>query len=188
MPTDHRDLVLRARDGDRTAFAALVDRSIDRWYAVARLIVRDDHRAEDAVQDALLRAWLGIRALREPDRFDAWAHRLVVHACYTAARRERSRRLIEIQVMALDGPASADSESSLATRDQLERGFRRLSPEQRAVLAVHYYLDLPDAQAAEVLDVPIGTMKSRLNRATAALRAALAADDRAPALAEGRTA
>lgn len=187
MSTD-RDQVLRARDGDHAAFAALVDASIDRWYGAARLIVRDDQRAEDAVQDALVRAWLGIRGLREPDRFDAWIHRLVVHACYGVAKRERNRRLVEIQVPPLDGPSSTDSQQALAVRDQLERGFRRLSAEQRAVLVVHYYLDLPDAQAALVLDIPIGTMKSRLNRATAALRAALAADDRAPVLAEGRTA
>jgi RNA polymerase sigma-70 factor, ECF subfamily len=175
-----RDLVLRARAGDHEAFTALIGGAIDRLYAVARLIVRDDDRARDAVQDALLRAWTGLPGLRDPDRFDAWLHRLLVHACYRAARQERSRRIVEIHVDA-DG-ASRDAQGSLALRDQLERGFLRLSPDQRAVLVLHYYLDLTDAAAAEALSIPVGTLKSRLNRATQALRAALQANERAAEL------
>jgi|SRR5450759_1905730 len=175
-----RDLVLRARAGDHEAFTALIGGAIDRLYAVARLIVRDDDRARDAVQDALLRAWTGLPGLRDPDRFDAWLHRLLVYACYRAARQERSRRIVEIHVDA-DG-ASRDAQGSLALRDQLERGFLRLSPDQRAVLVLHYYLDLTDAAAAEALSIPVGTLKSRLNRATQALRAALQANERATEL------
>lgn len=181
------DLVVRAQDGDHNAFTELVAAQINGLYATARLILRSDYQAEDAVQEALVRAWLGVRGLREPDRFEAWLRRLLVHACYRAAKRERVRQIVEIHTIPLSGSATPDSQRSLAIRDQLEHGFRRLPPDQRAVLVVHYYLDLPDAEAADVLGIPIGTMKSRLNRATSALRAALEADDRKPALAEGRT-
>ena len=88
---------------------------------------------------------------------------------------------MEVDVAALDIAAQEDTQSSTVLRDQLERGFRRLTPEQRAVLVVHHYLGLPEGEAAIVLDIPVGTFKSRLSRATAAVRAALDADDRVPA-------
>jgi RNA polymerase sigma-70 factor, ECF subfamily len=183
-----RDLVVRAQHGDHEAFTALVAASLDRLYAAARLILRSQDRAEDAVQDTLVRAWVGLRGLRDPERFDAWLHRLLVNACYRVSRRERGRSLVEIHVLPGAGPVVRDSQRGLAVRDQLERGFRRLPPDQRAVLVLHYYLELRDAEAAAALDIPVGTMKSRLNRATAALRAALDADDREPMPAEGRIA
>src|SRR4029079_2412844 len=83
------DLAARAREGDHDAFAALVDGSIGRLYAVACLILRDRDRAHDAVQEALLAAWRDIRGLRDPERVDAWFRRLVVRACYRQARREQ---------------------------------------------------------------------------------------------------
>lgn len=175
------DLVRRAQAGDHEAFTALAAVAIARLHRTARLILRDDDRASDAVQDALTSAWLDIRALRDPERFDAWLHRLLVRACYREAGRSRRRWAVEAQITALDVPAASDSAGDLAIRDQLERGFRRLSPDQRAVLVVHHYLGLRDAEAAEALGIPTGTVKSRLNRATAALRAALEADDRAGA-------
>jgi RNA polymerase sigma-70 factor (ECF subfamily) len=175
-----RNLIDRARRGDHDAFTLLVAGTINGLFATARLILRSDDRAEDAVQDALLRAWLGLPGLHDPDRFEAWVRRLLVHACYRAARHERARQLVEIRPLVLEGPAIPDGTRLLVNRDLLERGFRRLAPEQRAVLVVHYYLDLSDAEAAEVLGIPIGTMKSRLNRATSALRAALDADEREP--------
>lgn len=173
-----RDLVIRARAGDHEAFNALIVDSIDRLYRIARLILRDEDRAEDVVQDALVRAWTGLRGLRDPDRFDAWLHRLLVHACYRAARQEHSRRIVEIHVANVDRPAGVDPQARLAVHDQLERGFRHLSPDERAVLVLHYYLDLTDAAAAETLSIPVGTLKSRLNRAAQALRAAMQADER----------
>jgi RNA polymerase sigma-70 factor (ECF subfamily) len=176
-----RELVIRAKGGDRDAFELLVVDRFDRLQRTARLILRSDELAADAVQDALIGAWLHIRAIRDPDRFDAWLHRLVVNACYSEARRQRRRRVTEIQVEPLERHGTADAQGSTAANDQLERGFRRLTPEQRAVLVVHHYLGLSDAEAAIVLDVPVGTMKSRLSRATAALRAVLEADDRTPA-------
>jgi RNA polymerase sigma-70 factor (ECF subfamily) len=178
-----RDLVLRARDGDHDAFTALAAEAFDRLHRTARLILRSDDLAADAVQETLMAAWLHIRAVRDPDRFDAWLHRLLVHACYREARRVTRRRVVEIHVPAPDTRDDGDAQDQTAMRDQLERGFRRLTPEQRAVLVAHHYLGLPDAEAAVVLDLAVGTFKSRLNRASAALRAALEADERTPAVA-----
>lgn len=176
-----RDLVVRAQAGDHDAFTTLIAGSLRDWYGIARLILRRDDLAEDAVQDALVKAWVAIRGLRDPNRFDAWIRRLLIHACYRAARLQGGRRRVEVRELPVDAVRTPDTQRSLANRDLLERGFRRLSPDQRAVLVAHYYLDLSDASAAEALDIPLGTLKSRLNRATAALRTALEADDRAGA-------
>lgn len=177
-----KDLVLRARSGDSEAFTELADAAFDGLFRIARLILRDDDLAADAVQTALVNAWLHIRAVREPDRFESWLRRLVVHACYREARRLRRRRSVEVRFVALEPPGVDDVQAPLAIRDQLDRGFRRLSPQQRAVLVAHHYLGLPDGEAASILDIPVGTYKSRLNRASAALRAAIEADARTPGL------
>jgi RNA polymerase sigma-70 factor (ECF subfamily) len=172
------DLVRQAQRGDLDAFSELTADRTGRLYAAARLILRDDERAADAVQDALLQAWLDIRGLRDPERFDAWLHRLLVRACYRAAKRHRTRDIVEIQVATQADTVSPDAQRALLVRDQLERGFRRLTPEQRAVIVLRHYLGLSLAESAEVLGIPLGTMQSRLHRATQAMRAALEADDR----------
>lgn len=174
----HEDLVVRAQQGDIDAFSALTAGRTQRLYSAARLILRDDERAADAVQDALLRAWIDIRGLRDPEKFDAWLHRLLVRACYRAADRHRSREVVELQFASTATTVTADAQHAIATRDQLDRGFRRLKPEQRAAIAVHHYLGLSLVESAEVLGIPLGTMQSRLSRATQALRAALEADER----------
>jgi len=177
-----RDLVVRARAGDRDAFSQLATASVGRLNAVARLIVRDEGRAEDAVQDALVDAWLDLRGLRDPDRFDAWLNRLLVHACRDVARRASRRVRLEIPLEPTHEPVSPDVQHSNAISDEIERGFRRLTIEQRSVIVLVYYLDLPLTEAAATLGVPLGTMKSRLNRSLSALRAALEADARIPSL------
>jgi RNA polymerase sigma-70 factor (ECF subfamily) len=173
-----RDLVVRAQSGDTDAFSALTVGRTHRLYAAARLILRDDEQAEDAVQDALLQAWLDLRGLRDPDRFDAWLHRLLVRACYRAAKRRRDREIVEIKFASTVHPSTADSQRAAAVRDQLERGFVRLSADQRAVLVLHHYLGLSLVESADALGIPLGTIQSRLNRATQAMRAALEADER----------
>jgi RNA polymerase sigma factor (sigma-70 family) len=174
-----RDLVIRAGRGDHDAFAQLATDAYARLHRTAQLILRREDLASDAVQEALMGAWVHIRAVRDPDRFDAWLNRLVVRACYTELRRAKRRPIqVGVGVDAVDGPRIDDSTSALADRDELERGFRLLSVEHRAALAVHHYLGLRDGEAATVLDIPIGTYKSRLHRAHAALRAALEADAR----------
>ncbi len=170
------ELVGRAKRGEGAAFEALVARSYDRLYAIAVRILREDALAEDAVQDALIHAWREIRGLREPERFDAWITRLVVNACRDQVRRDR-RRPMEIAVQPIDAePARSDAIADLADRDQLERGFRRLTVEQRAVLVLHHYQGLRAAEIARILGVPEGTVASRIHYATRAMRAALEAD------------
>jgi RNA polymerase sigma factor (sigma-70 family) len=173
-----RDLVIRAQGGDHEAFAALVAGSIDRLFNVARLIVRSNDLAEDAVEAALLGGWTTIRGLRDPDHFDAWIQQLLVRACYRSARQGRGRRAMDISSVSVAGARGRDPEQSVARRDQLERGFGRLSPDQRTVLVVHYFLELRDHEAAQVLGIRRGTLESGLNRATGALRAALDAEER----------
>ena len=180
-----RDLVERAMAGDHEAFSELVRLSIGRLYAVARLILRDQERAEDATQEALVLAWRDMAALRDPDRFDAWLRRLLVRACYREASSARKRQVLEASVMPLDDLVT-DTSFALADRDQLDRGFRHLDTAQRAILVLHYYLGLPLTEAADVLGVPVGTAKSRLHRATQAMRATLDADARSSRLSEGR--
>jgi RNA polymerase sigma-70 factor, ECF subfamily len=177
------DLVIRAQGGDVDAFSALTSGRMSQLYVIARLILRDDDQAADAVQDALFRAWLDLRALRDPAKFDAWLHRLLVRACYRAAGRRRSREVVEIKVRQPVEIATPDTQHLVALRDQLERGFERLSPEQRAVIVLHHYLGLSTNECADVLGIPAGTARSRLDRARAALRAALEADERSPSLA-----
>jgi len=178
-----RDLILRAREGDHDAYTALAAEAFDRLHRTARLILRNEDLAADAVQEALVAAWLHIRAVRDPDRFDVWLHRLVVRACYREARQNRRRQtVLEIRLAPLTTPDAPDLAGPAADRDQLERGFRHLSPEHRAVLVVHFYLGMTEREAAAILDIPTGTVKSRLSRAMQALRAALEAAERAPVL------
>ena len=174
-----RELVLRAQEGDHDAFARLVAGSIGRLTATARLILRDPSNADDAVQDALVDAWRDLRGLRDPDRFGPWLNRILVRHCLDARRSRGRLGRFELDVATLE-PSVEDAQRSVSVGDQLERGLRRLTPEQRTVLVLAYYLDLPLADAASALGIPVGTMKSRLNRAVAALRAAIDADDRSP--------
>ncbi|MEP7039943.1 MAG: RNA polymerase sigma factor [Chloroflexota bacterium] len=180
------DLVLQASAGDHDAFSQLAAAAIPGLYRIAYLVLRQPELAHDAVQDALIGAWRDIRALRDPARFDAWLHKLTVRACYRAAREERGRKSAEVPLLpAYDLPSTDEDQRLLAARDQLERGFRHLAPQERAVLVLHYYLDLPNAEAAAIMGIPVGTMKSRLNRATRAMRAALDAHDRTSAVSTG---
>ena len=177
-------LVDRARRGDRDAFAALATRVIDTCYGLAYSILRDAELARDAVQTALLGAWRDLPDLREVDKFDAWLHRLVVHACYAESRRER-RWTQQVRAFPTEHPTIPDTAVSIADRDELERAFRRLPPEQRAVVALHYYVGLPLSEVAATLDIPAGTARSRLHHATRQLRAAVEADARPATLSEG---
>lgn len=174
------ELVVRARGGDRDAFSELVARSIGRLTAVARMIMRDEYAAQDAVQDVFIEAWRSLPGLRDPDRFEAWIRRLLVRACFHNIRRSKRIDAVEIRLTPTDEPAIAGVERQLVIHDQLERGLGRLSPDLRAAVVLVYYLDLPYMDAAQAMGIPLGTMKSRLNRATQALRAEVEADERVP--------
>ena len=171
------DLVMRAQRGDEEAFASLAVAASGRLHALAHRILRETDLAEDATQQALLTIWRNLPQLRDPARFDAWSYRLLVRACYAEGRRTR-KWAPNLRLLPADGPQSADALSSVVDRDQLERGFRRLSIDHRAVVVLHHYLDMPLEAVAETLGVPLGTVRSRLLHAMRGLRAALDADAR----------
>jgi RNA polymerase sigma-70 factor (ECF subfamily) len=170
-------LVGRAKQGDHDAFAELARASGDRLFRLASLILGDSELAQDALQEALILAWRDIRALREPDAWDAWINRLTVRACHRLARRERRRTRVELTVA--DDPSFAvEQRPAILDQDEVERGFRALGTDQRVVLVLHFYLGMPLHEAAEILGVPLGTVKSRLHRGLLAMRIAL--DERRP--------
>jgi RNA polymerase sigma factor (sigma-70 family) len=177
---DQRGYVERARRGDHDAFAVLVDEHLARLDAAARLILRDSELARDAVQEGLIRAWRDLAGLRDPDRFDAWLRRVVVHACLDMIRR-RKRQLIEVELSGNFSPAETDVSGRLAERDQVERALKRLDPGHRAVVALHYLLGMPLPEVAAVLRIPVGTAKSRLHYAIESMRANALAEANAPA-------
>jgi RNA polymerase sigma-70 factor (ECF subfamily) len=173
------DLVRSAMQGDERAFTEIVNAVADRFLGVAHRILRDASLAEDAVQQALLGAWRDLPSLRDPARFDGWAYRLLIHACYMEARR-RKRWHPTTMVRSIVEPTAPDLVGGVIERERLQRGFERLSVDHCAVLVLTYYMDLPSEQVAEALDVPVGTVYSRLHRAQQALRGALEADGRVP--------
>lgn len=169
---DQRWLVERARDGDHDAFSELARAAVVRLDRAARLILRDPELARDAVQDGLIRAWRDLPGLREPDRFDAWLHRLTVNACLDLVRRRR-RRPVEVELSPIHHPAITDASVSVARRDLVEDVLRALDPDGRAIVVLHYYLGMPLPEVAATLRIPVGTVKSRLHRALGQMRIAI---------------
>ena len=166
-----RELVERARSGDQEAFADLVHQVSDTLFGVARRILRDPGLAEDVLQNALVTIWRKLPHLRDVDRFDGWAFRILVHACYAAAPRNR-QWASTVRVLPLGRADPTDDFQSIADRDELERAFRGLPLDQRAVFVLHHHVGLPLVAVAETLGIPDGTARSRLHYATRALRAA----------------
>ena len=182
---DRRALVERAGRGDHDAFAVLATAAAPRLDAAARLILRDPELARDAVQNTLVRAWRDLPGLRDPDRFDAWLHRLLVNSCLDEARRRR-RRPIEVEIKADRRAVRAPTRpATLADRDLVERALIRLDPEHRALVVLHYYLGYPLPEAATSLGISLPAAKSRLHRAMQGLRRSMAADPGRPAWKEG---
>lgn len=177
---DQHGLVERARRGDRHAFAELARASGARLDATARLILRDPDLAQDAVQETLIRAWRSLPGLRDPSTFDHWLHSLVAHACIDLVRKRR-RRVIEVELAPLHDHAVLDNAGLVADRDQLDRALARLEPEARAVVVLHFYVDLPLPRVAELLGIPMGTAKSRLHRSIGAMRSSIAIEEVASA-------
>jgi RNA polymerase sigma-70 factor (ECF subfamily) len=176
-----RELVDRAKRGDHDAFTRLVDGAVDRLCTVAYLILRDADRAQDAVQEALVSAWRDLPSLRDAEALDAWLYRLTVRSCYRHARQERRRTLIELHAM----PDAAtdlvgDVALQVVERDRLERELGRLPVDQRAVIVLRFYLGCSVPEVAEILGIPLGTAKSRLNRGLLALRDAIVTEKAVP--------
>ena len=172
-----RQLVERAIGGDHDAFARLAADAIDRMHAVARLILRDADDAEDATQEALVRAWRELGRLRDPERFEAWLRRLLVNACHDAGRRRRRQVTAAARVEQLRS-VGPDGWHRVEMTDRLDRAFERLPIEQRTVLVLEHYLGLSGPEIAATVGIPLGTAKSRTRYATRAMRAALEADER----------
>jgi RNA polymerase sigma-70 factor (ECF subfamily) len=169
---DQRDLVRRAQRGDQDAFASLTGPVVARLDAAARLILRDGELARDAVQDSMVRAWRDLPGLRDPDRFQPWLHRLTVNACLDVARRRR-RRSVEVELTPIVMPSVADATAEFAERELIDDALRRLEPEFRAVVVLHYFLGMPLQDVAVLLRIPVGTVKSRLHRSLRSMRVTL---------------
>jgi RNA polymerase sigma-70 factor (ECF subfamily) len=177
------DLVRRAQGGDRDAFERIVNVSFDRSHGVAMRLLRDSQLAQDAVQQAMVNVWRDLPRLRDPARYDAWSYKLLVRACYAEYKRAPKWMPAIVEGSPTE-PRTGDQYSVVIDRDQLERGFRRLSMDHRAVIVLHHYLDLPLDEVGRILGIPSGTVKSRLHRALAEMRAALEADARPAGVSE----
>jgi RNA polymerase sigma-70 factor (ECF subfamily) len=171
------DLVVRAQRGDKDAYALVASEIADRFLAVARRILRDRDLADDATQQALLSIWRDLPQLRDPGRFESWSYRLLVNACYAEGRKER-RWSPNLRVLPIEEGTPDGSLNAVVDRDQLERGFRRLTVDQRTVVVLYHYLDKPLDEIARILEIPTGTAHSRLHHAMRGMRAALDADTR----------
>jgi RNA polymerase sigma-70 factor, ECF subfamily len=169
-------LVRRAQTGDADAFESLLAPRLERLYGTAALIVHDRTLGEDAVQEAMVRAWQGLPGLRDPNRFEAWLRRLLVHSCVDAARsakRERSVRELPVRLAGHDDVANV-----VVDRDAVERAFASLTANHRAAFVLRHYLGHSVEEVADALHVPLGTAKSRLHYAEQAMAAGIDADSR----------
>ena len=172
-----QDLVVRVQQGDQRAFEQLTLTDYPRLFRVAHGVLGDRHLAEDATQQAFLDIWRDIRRLRDPSKYEGWSYRLLVRVCYAEAK-QRPRWLAVADAAPADGTRAADVFGAVDDRDQLERGFQRLSIDHRAVLVLHFLLGMTPEQVAEALGISRWAVYARLERATKALRAALEADAR----------
>lgn len=149
-----RELVVRAQHGDREAFAVLAGAQLERLVGTASLVLHGSPSAEDAAQETLVRAWRDLPRLRDPDRFGPWLHRLLIHACHDQLRRTRHE--IPAEELRPDHGAITDAIASFGEHDEIDRGLRRLTNDQRIVVVLRYYADLSEEDIAQALGVPAG--------------------------------
>jgi RNA polymerase sigma-70 factor (ECF subfamily) len=176
-PAIDRSLIDRARTGDRDAFESIVRARMDAVYRLSFAILGDEADARDAAQEAFIAAWRQLPRLREPERFEAWLQRIAVNAARQTIRSSRRRRIREIPsstVVALAERAAPAERDDAAI---LDAALATLPVDQRAILVLHHLEGRPLAEIATILDVPIGTAKSRLFAARRALAAAIARED-----------
>jgi RNA polymerase sigma factor (sigma-70 family) len=174
---DRQSLVRRAASGDEDAFERLVRPMGDRLLGTARKILRDGDAADDAVQQAVIRAWQMLPRLRDPQSFDGWLYKILVGMCYAEARAT-SRRSARIKTMTAE-LAAVDDIDRWNDRQLLEQAFRSLTTAHRAVVVLHHYVGLPLTEVASIVGVSPATARSRLHYAMRALLAAVEAGDRA---------
>lgn len=168
---DDMMLVQSAQKGNERAFAALVRRNERRLYATAYSILGSSWDASDACQDAFLEAWTKISTLHDPSSFSAWMARIVVNKCHSA-RRKTKRLVVVDEVPERQAHEEIGPETSLV----LIEAVGHLDDDHRAVVALRYFADLKVDEIAEILGIPAGTVKSRINRAVGRLRELLATD------------
>jgi RNA polymerase sigma-70 factor (ECF subfamily) len=171
-PSAAHTLVVAARDGDLGAFESLLVSRLGRTHRMARAVLGSPEMAGDAVQDAWLTAWRQLPRLREPERFDAWLDRIVFNACRMVVRRHGRMREVGMPE-GFDVAAEGDGPDQVVERDILESAFARLTVDQRTILVLHHLEQRPLTVIADVLGIPVGTAKSRLHAARAALDRAL---------------
>jgi RNA polymerase sigma-70 factor (ECF subfamily) len=161
------ELVRRAKAGDRSAFDELVGPLIDQAFRLAFGMLHDRASAEDAVQEAAVRSWRKLSNLRPGSPLRPWFLAIVANQCRTTLRgRWWSVLRLDIPIGAVGGAF----EDRIVRGEDVRAALRRLAPEQREVMVLHYYLDLPLHEVAAIAGVPVGTVKSRLNRGLAAMR------------------
>jgi RNA polymerase sigma-70 factor (ECF subfamily) len=157
-------------------FARVSDRALNRCYSLAGYLLGDASDAQDATQDAMARAWQARRTLRDGEAFEAWLDRILVNTCMDRMRRRKLIRFVEID--AGEGLPDADPFRDFLARDEIGRALSVLTPEQRVVVVLRFWRDLPVDEIARRLDCPSGTVKSRLNHAMTALRERMERDER----------
>ena len=178
-PALDRSLIDRARNGDLDAFETIVRARMDAVYRLTSAILGDEADARDAAQETFVLAWRELPRLREPEKFEAWLQRVAVNAARMTLRARGRRRVREIpssQVDALAGRA-ATNDDAVADASRLDAALVMLPIDQRAILVLHHLDGRPLAELATILDIPVGTAKSRLFAARRALEAALRADE-----------
>jgi len=177
-PALDRSLIDRARNGDLDAFEAIVRARMDAVYRLTNAILGDEADARDAAQETFVLAWRELPRLRDSEKFEAWLQRIAVNAARMTLRARGRRRVREIpssQVDALAGHVATDPAGADAAR--LGAALERLDVDQRAILVLHHLDGRPLAELATILDIPVGTAKSRLFAARRALEQALRADE-----------
>jgi RNA polymerase sigma-70 factor (ECF subfamily) len=160
------DATLGAED-----FSSVMVAHVDKAYRLAWAILGDDDEAQDATQEAFIKAWRNRRSLRDPDRLEAWLSRILVNSCRDRLRsRTRSgARLVELE----DVQSAHDHVERASTRDELDRALDSLDPDHRIVVILRFWADLTVDDIAERIGVPSGTVKSRLHHSMRMLRACL---------------
>jgi RNA polymerase sigma factor (sigma-70 family) len=162
-------------------FEELVEARLDACYRLAAVLLGDRGEAEEATHEAILRAQRSWPRLRDPGAGPGWLDRIVVNECRDRLRRRRVAAGLFATAAAEELPAipAEPGMPAMDDRDGLRRALAMLSPEQRIVVVLRYFLDLPLEGIADRTNVPLGTVKSRLHAAIAYLRATYEADARA---------
>ena len=172
---NRHDLVIAARAGDGDAFMELVQLETPDAYRLSLTILRHPFDAEDALQDAFVRAWRQLPGLRDSAQWQAWFRRIAVNTAIDAGRRRSALRIVTLGFH--EPPPVADGSTGLADRDEVGQAMGHLDANDRALLALRFGQDLELPDGAAALGIPLGTAKSRLHRALGRLRKELESVD-----------